>query len=367
MKLNKTFGRIAATLVATAMLASVAVVPAFADPFTGGVIDGEDKVDTISFTKELVRPEYVATPSVIFTFTMAGVDVEETITDKAGNSTVTEDATGMTAAGSVTFGNADDVVGQPVDDQVVVSDTVSIDISALKFTKPGVYKFALTEASNDPTNTAYTMGISEANPYYVYLFVENTDSGTMITGAELAKGSRDTKVDTITNYYMVDPEEGVIPNSVTINKTVTGAMGDKSADFNFTVTITAVGNRTFSASKGVSDIDVEEGEVDNTYVVTTTLKDSESVTINGLLEGDSYVVKETEADKNGYTTTVDGAANADSQPVVFDDEAADTVSYTNHRDAVSPTGLVMDIAPYALLVVVAAAGCFVFLRKRRED
>ena len=37
MKLNKTFGRIATTLVATAMLASVAAVPAFAvdDPDIG--------------------------------------------------------------------------------------------------------------------------------------------------------------------------------------------------------------------------------------------------------------------------------------------------------------------------------------------
>ena len=43
------------------------------------------------------------------------------------------------------------------------------------------------------------------------------------------------------------------------------------------------------------------------------------------------------------------------------------MNYTNTREAVSPTGLIMDIAPYALLVVVAAAGCFVFLRKRRED
>ena len=44
-----------------------------------------------------------------------------------------------------------------------------------------------------------------------------------------------------------------------------------------------------------------------------------------------------------------------------------SVTVTNDRDAVSPTGLIMDIAPYVLLVVVAAAGCFVFLRKRRED
>ena len=44
-----------------------------------------------------------------------------------------------------------------------------------------------------------------------------------------------------------------------------------------------------------------------------------------------------------------------------------SAEFTNNREAVSPTGIVMNVAPYVLLVVVAAAGCFVFLRKRRED
>ena len=390
MKLNKTFGHIATTLVATAMLASLAA-PAYADSFSGGVIDGEVEVNTISFSKELIRPDYVATPNVTFTFTMTGQLGGETVTDQADasnedyHSVVTEDAyvdgSAMIATGTVTFGGdgAGDVVTDQdngttdTDQMVTVTDTVNIDISGLTFTKPGVYKFSLTESSSDPSNSAYTLGIDNDNPYSVYLFVEDRgDDGIIVTGAELVKGNQPTnaaenKVDKITNYYMVDPETGIVPNSLTVDKTVTGAMGDKNAPFTFTVTINATGNRTFSASKGNTPITVDEGDTDGTYVVSTTLKHGESVTINGLLEGDSYFVKETEADKNGYTTTVDGAANDDSQPVVFDDEAADTVSYTNHRDAVSPTGLIMDIAPYALLVIVAAAGCFVFLRKRRED
>ena len=390
MKLNKTFGRIATTLVATAMLASLAA-PAYANSFSGGVIDGEVEVNTISFSKELIRPDYVATPNVTFTFTMTGQKGGETVTDQADasnedyHSVVTEDAyvdgSAMIATGTVTFGGdgaGDTVTGQDngttdTDQMVTVTDTVNIDISGLTFTKPGVYKFSLTESSSDPSNSAYTLGIDDDNPYSVYLFVEDRgDNGIIVTGAELVKGNQPTnaaenKVDKITNYYMVDPETGIVPNSLTVDKTVTGTMGDKNAPFNFTVTITATGNRTFSASKGDTSIDVVEGDADNTYVVSTTLKDGESVTINGLLNGDSYVVKEAEAGKDGYTTMVAGAANADSHSVVFDDEAADTVSYTNHRDAVSPTGLVMDIAPYALLVVVAAAGCFVFLRKRRED
>ena len=47
--------------------------------------------------------------------------------------------------------------------------------------------------------------------------------------------------------------------------------------------------------------------------------------------------------------------------------AEKNVVFYNTRDAVSSTGIVMNVASYVLLVVVAAAGCFVFLRKRRED
>ena len=71
MKLNKTFGRIATTLVATAMLASVAVVPAFA---TGEpqYEEGEFGTSTIQITKELIMPSEVNVPDVTFSFDIYG-------------------------------------------------------------------------------------------------------------------------------------------------------------------------------------------------------------------------------------------------------------------------------------------------------
>ena len=59
--------------------------------------------------------------------------------------------------------------------------------------------------------------------------------------------------------------------------------------------------------------------------------------------------------------------NQNKTSVTFKKDANNDVAYTNKLDTVSPTGLAMNIAPYALLVVVAAGACFVFLRKRRED
>lgn len=380
MNLNKTLGRVATTLVAGAMLTALAM-PVYADEFTSGSIDkGATELETLTFTKELIRPTVVNTPNVTFTFTMTGLRGGEEVTDTAvpAHKTITEDAyvdgAPMTATGSVTFGDGNDQTGSTtISGATCITDKVNIDISELEFTTPGVYKFSLTEDSSDANNPAYLLGITNENPYSVYVFVQDVEgSGIIATGAELVKGTKATndiskKADSITNYYMTTPT-GVTPNSVTVDKTVTGTMGDKSNPFQFTVTIVAEGNRTFSATKDREPINVEKSEdAENTYTVTTTLANGQNFVINGLLNGDKYTVNEVEANRDGYTTTVAGDVTKNNTQVTFDAAAADTVHYTNNRDAVSPTGIVMNVAPYVLLVVVAATGCFVFLRKRRED
>ena len=79
MKLTrKSIGRIAASFVATAMLATMAIVPASAAPVTG---DGTNAVDSFTITKHLTKEEKTMTPKVSFTFT---VD-EATVTNENRN------------------------------------------------------------------------------------------------------------------------------------------------------------------------------------------------------------------------------------------------------------------------------------------
>ena len=119
-----------------------------------------------------------------------------------------------------------------------------------------------------------------------------------------------------------------------------------------------------------------------TYTLTSgalqqvSLTDGQEFVIYGLSENDTYTVEETSYAAEGYTTTVDkayveGDTREDSETGDFvsvkvgtDD---DSVMFYNYKNATAPTGIVMNVAPYVLLVVVAAACCFVFLRKRRED
>ena len=135
--------------------------------------------------------------------------------------------------------------------------------------------------------------------------------------------------------------------------------------------------------------------------ITFTLKHNQRLRVYGLSDTDTYTVVEKTA--TGYVTTVNGYivetsedgkltpndngdgyknteltstlqvtntfegtlghTQANNAPEIKDV----TVLYENNREAVSPTGIVMNVVPYALLVVIAAAGCFVFLRKRDED
>lgn len=378
MKLNKTFGRIATTLVATAMLASVAAVPAFADKFgTDGVIDNtttHTEVTEIEFTKELLKPATVNTPNKTFTFTLKNADVDENATyTSSGKVLNLYDGVGASGDGITASANftASMGVGEAEDGENVntVSTTVKFNISsfAAQFTDAGVYKYDITEAT-------------ESAPYYngdnldLYLFVERYTEGDnekyKVTGAVLTvDGQVNEKTDSTTNGYMVDPDDPENPdtNDLTITKTVEGAMGSHGEEFNFTVTLPGstedIYNAQYEKDETTTPVTLHGGPNNN-----IKLSDDMTLRIYGLVDDTStYIVKEDDYAEQGYETEINGQKRENNTLSATYNAENNAVSVVNTRNAVSPTGLVMDIAPYALLVVVAAAGCFVFLRKRRED
>lgn len=90
-----------------------------------------------------------------------------------------------------------------------------------------------------------------------------------------------------------------------------------------------------------------------------TLKDGQSATIHGLSVTDTYSVEEADYTSDGYTTTVDGAKSG----TISEDK---TVTFTNEKNASTPTGIMMNVAPYVLMVAVAAVLAVVFLRRKNN-
>lgn len=414
MKLSKNLGRIATTFLATAMLASLTAVPAFAadedtttaTDLTGGIAtDSENGIKSIVLDKTLYKRADVHTPKVTFDIDITALTEEqvagETIPGAGSATSIPVSAGEQDAIKSNTdftfVASADDVnVGK---NYATTTATVVFDPSA--FTAPGVYKYSVTEKATSVEGIT-----NDSDNYYLYLYVE--EAGLVSDGADGQKMSykitnvvlthtnpmeKENKVDGFTNYYGVKPDpenpdpDGTV-NDLILTKNVTGKQGDRTKKFAFNITVSQNNDEfydvyyvTYDQESGTWKKGDKAGTITPESGVTVDLADGESVRVYGLSASDTYQISETDANKDGYTTKADNAAlmidtnndsinDAVSGNITVNPEnklTEKTVTFENHKEAATPTGIVMNVAPYALLVVVAAAGCFVFMRKRRED
>ena len=88
---------------------------------------------------------------------------------------------------------------------------------------------------------------------------------------------------------------------------------------------------------------------------------------------DAYTIVEDYGTKEGYTTTatVDGTTYDLKGGLTVEDKdgiSADVaVVYTNDKTASTPTGVVMTVVPYIVMVVAAAGVAFLFLHRRHSE
>ncbi len=390
MKLSKTFGRVATTLVATAMLASLAA-PAYA------LEEGAYKVENnqITIKKELVMPKDVVTPGETFVFDIKPVNVAET--EETEEVTIDDVNFDVKSGEGQIIGNAEKNINiattTPGDDDTVSGNNKTVTVDAVltlpsTFTDAGVYMYTIDEQTVNATD-GY---IDHTGSLDLYLIVERTDDNNTpdnftddkygVTGAVVygmnADGSGKEKTDKYINYYMLDESGESKVGTITIGKEIAGTMASPNDEFTFEIS-----GLDMNKSYSTSDPNVTLGKIDDkTTVNTVTLRAGDRLTINGVevSDGFDYAITEKPNEK-GYTLTNIAADEGDDDLVKVNknedtfvnasvkvEKSGDSgVTFTNTRDAVSPTGLVMDIAPYALLVVVAAGACFFFVRKRRED
>lgn len=154
---------------------------------------------------------------------------------------------------------------------------------------------------------------------------------------------------TITNDYEAY-------RSVTLTKRVTGGMGDTRRAFTFTA---AVDGAPLTQDSGCTVAFAGGGAWAQDGF---TLPHKGSVTIGRLRAGQSVTfTEETLAD---YATSfTDGTTVTDGHTAAAAAGAA--LTCVNHKDGVIPTGLRTDVAP-AVLTLLAALGCGLLLRRRRE-
>lgn len=382
MKLSKNLGRIATTFLATAMLASVSAIPAFAAVGDLSVAQGK-----VTIPVNLAVDNTETTPAMSTAYTVGYLGETEVVHEgdlkgKEGDIKVVADN-----STDLTVSIAANTTPTPVSETNygIVSDNLVLDFDTTAFGDrgPGIYEYTLTETANTlPT------GVDADGPFLLRVWVVNANEdapdGTYeIAGAELyvkdGDGYSNTKQDSIDKEYTT--------YSLTLTKKIDGLFASKNTPFTFNITFQAPDGENYTgtfytAYSGTASGDVSDVEFNNgsSASVTPSLKHDGTITVTGIPSDFTYTISETSADDYTTDIVVDNkqagdvadtakSVNGNMSDATAQDDKAVNVTFTNtsKNDSTVATGVMMDIAPYALLVVAAAAGCFVFLRKRRED
>ena len=353
---------------------------------------------SLQIVKELgvtdVDSVYVPTaPTVKFTYAVSAPEKDQLGT--VGEDDKTPRKAGIQIS-KVSLSDASFTTGDNVNNGKV-SKNVTIDFSEItsdewKEGGAGVYRYVLTETADykvgdngyDYTNAVQ---VNNVTTRYIDVYVGYKKDGTTLgivgyvlrtteTGEGKTKGY-EVKTETV-DGTQVTTGSVYKTYDLKVNKYVTGTLGDKTKDFAFTTTVTVPNGATYGYSK---TNDTTKTSIESTETsVASTLKDSQSFEIKGVPFGQTLTVVEDNYSADGYKTYV--AVDSDNYGTAFADSAkrtsgaqkqnevagATVINFKNDKNDTTPTGVVMNIAPYAAMILGAGAFAGVFLgRKKSED
>ena len=372
-----------ATLVMTGMLAVSMSFGAFAgnEGTTGTTVETGAAEQTvyegeIAFKKILTKTDSNApTPTATITFTAtAGTAVAAT----ANTPEIKAGVEPLTLKFTPAVYNTDAALTQTI--------TGSFG-NTLPFTEPGIYRYTVTEASdntaitNDPntitndnkaskTLDVYVERNSQNNLEIKYSVLSNSTAAPAKNGDKTYTAKTTGFKNTYTTY------------DLTLEKKVDGAMGEKTREFDFTVVLTGGPKKAKITAKQnndgtAKDVEVSFNKEGVANITGIKLDDEDTFVITGLPDTTAYTITENLDANEGYTVSTTGSAkdqltnattNLSVSGNLLDHPAtgAEKITFTNNRNAVTPTGVAMDIAPYALMVALAGGAAFTFLRKKES-
>lgn len=296
-----------------------------------------------------------------------GVSPAETFTLKQTKSEVVDsEATTAPALGTITGAT----FGEGAATAEGATGTITIQLPT--YEKVGIYKYTLEEEAGSTAGVTYY-----GNEIKLVVTVVNDGTGkvrvaAVHTEAENGNGGFDSitkdeggKSDTFANTYKA--------NELEVSKDVTGNMGDKEKLFQFHVTFTKK-----STEDAPELIKYEDATGKHTIAFGTNgkatvdfkLKDDSELHFTNIPEGVSYTVWEDSYATDGYKTYI-GSETEDNEDSSAEGTATTekaAVAFINHKGGDVDTGVILDNAPYILMLAIVAGGAMTLvIKKRREE
>lgn len=362
MKLKKLF----AGVVAVAMMATMAM-PSFAAKGSGLANSTVENRGQVEIRKTLVKEDQ----------TMG--DVPDSVTAGMTYRTLTV-PTGVDAS---TVGIV------KIEDATITKGVGSFKVQLPEYKTPGVYEYILTE---DATGVAGVVDNTKTYKLTVWAVQKNETSDAK--GNDLQCKVRldevvlkDDKYVEADNTKLSEIENVYQAGSASVIKKVTGSDGDRTASFNFKVTLTSskpVASKV-TYTKDATDTGTFEWTkttVDgvDTWTATHefTLVHGETMNIGNLPYDVSYDFVEMDGDNAVAFTEGKGSlvVGGKTYEVTYKDNGgtvgarnkAGSATITNNCGSIIDTGVILDNAPYILMLAVVAGGAMTLvIKKRREE
>ena len=411
-----------ALMAATAFAGVGTPVLAVAGTNYGTTIEG---TKTTTFDKFLVMDKQANVPNATFTYAvtagnakaydvagkkfqvLAGVDSDKITmagvgaADAAANSIVFKQGDGSDGAHE---GKDQYVKDLDTTKQKYAMKTATLDFSAVQFTEPGVYRYIITESGSNQgiTNDADLTRVLDVYVNDASADVDGTFTKKLTIAGYVLHSNENDEPDVAagadfgsTGAYVATKSQGFTnsydTSDLTLRKQVTGNQASRDKYFEFTLNIAAAQPNTkydvviddadATSKANAATIDANAGQTNVTSITTDGagkatqkfyLQHGQQVTVQGLAKDTTYTVTENTED---YKST----ANTAAAPVV--DVKADTISaevngtiaskdlttgYLNTRDGVIPTGVIMAVAPFAVVTILGGAGVVTMVMKKNK-
>lgn len=413
-----------ALMAATAFAGVGTPVLAAAGTNYGTTIEG---TKTTTFDKFLVMDKQANIPNATFTYAvtagnakaydvagkkfqvLAGVDADKITMAGVGGT-----AEAAAAANTIVFRQGDGSDTHDTTKDAYVKDlaagkkyalkTATLDFSAVQFTEPGVYRYIITE---DGTNQGITNDADLTRVLDVYVNDASADvDGTFTKKLTIAGYVLHSNVDDepdvsagenfgSTGAYTDKKSQGFTnsydTSDLTLRKQVTGNQASRDKYFEFTLNIAAAQPNTkydvviddadATSKANAATIDANAGQTNVTSITTDGagkatqkfyLQHGQQITIQGLAKDTTYTVTENTEDYKSTANTkdtpvVDTKADTEAAPVDGTIVSTDlTTGFLNTRDGVIPTGVIMAVAPFAVVTILGGAGVVTMVMKKNK-
>ena len=332
-----------------------------------------------TLVKNLVVDSDANIPGITFAYTIRrGTPKDATATTIE----ILESPLGGGTIGTAVFSNADTAntinglpsdanPTQPTAGKKYAQKTVSISFPVGTFTKPGVYRFVINETNNNLPGVTY-----DSNPtrYLDVFVVANNNNELSVNSYVLRDAATDIGIN---GAYVENPDvkSSGYTNSLTqydfdFSKTIAGNQGDKNKRFDFTLNITGANPGTYRVI--TNDVTGNPTSItvgaNGTATGEYSLTNGSTVQVIGLNAGAVCTVTE---DAEDYTATHrldSGNAVSGNSSGAVTLNSDHSVAFTNTRNGVIPTGVIMTIAPFAIgICVFGAVIIFIISRRKRRN